>query len=107
MACILERGAAGRVSRVNRDAQPISQRFLGLMQLLVPTGRMIARKHEGKITRRRLQDPDINVTLGTHQMSETCIRPGRLYTLPCLRQSNIYHERKLSKPSLACWHLCL
>ncbi|MEE2788955.1 MAG: transglycosylase SLT domain-containing protein, partial [Myxococcota bacterium] len=42
---------------------------IGLMQLLVPTGRQIAHRSEGRITRSRLQTPDLNVKLGARYLA--------------------------------------
>ncbi|MEE2789110.1 MAG: transglycosylase SLT domain-containing protein [Myxococcota bacterium] len=42
---------------------------VGLMQILVPTGQQIAKRHEGRITRSRLQNPDLNVALGARYLA--------------------------------------
>ena len=53
----------------------------GLMQLLVPTARLVARKHNsslGRITGSRLYDPKLNIELGTAYMRDQLDRFGRI-----------------------------
>ena len=51
------------------------------MQLLVPTGRQIAKKSEGYISRRTLQNPDLNVRLGARYLGHVRQVTGAVNTL--------------------------
>lgn len=42
---------------------------IGLMQLILPTAKRMAKKDEGTITRERLVDPDLNVKLGARYLA--------------------------------------
>lgn len=42
---------------------------VGLMQLILPTAQRMAKKSEGRITRARLTDPDLNVKLGARYLA--------------------------------------
>lgn len=42
---------------------------VGLMQLILPTAKRMAKKSEGRITRNRLTDPDLNVKLGARYLA--------------------------------------
>ncbi len=42
---------------------------VGLMQLILPTAKRMAKKSEGRITKARLTDPDLNVKLGARYLA--------------------------------------
>lgn len=42
---------------------------IGLMQLILPTAKRMAKKSEGEVTRTRLTDPDLNVKLGARYLA--------------------------------------
>jgi soluble lytic murein transglycosylase len=54
---------------------------IGLMQLILPTARLMATKKEGRVTRARLKNPEFNVTLGTRYLREVRNRTGANWAL--------------------------
>ncbi|MFT5430521.1 MAG: soluble lytic murein transglycosylase [Myxococcota bacterium] len=49
---------------------------VGLMQLIIPTGRAMAKREgvSGTVDRKRLQDPELNIRLGTHFLARLARR---------------------------------
>jgi len=54
---------------------------MGLMQLILPTAKNMARKGEGTINRNTLSQPDLNVTLGTRYLAHVGKHTGAVETL--------------------------